>query len=148
MATKQTKHAKRQEAALVNYQAGVSCTAVFTFDFATEGLTAASDRVEMGMLPADAQLIGLAVVGTAGLGAITATVGIMDGEFGDASDARTVATALITAQSVNGTEGGATRAACLGVAPAATHRSIGATLSGNVAAGANKRLTVIAEYVF
>lgn len=148
MATFQSRHALRQLPAVQAFAAGVTITQVFEFDFATQAFVAAADRIEMGMLPAGAQLVGATLIGTAGLGAITAGVGLMSGEFGSNDNARTVGTQLFAATSVNGTENNATRAACLAVAPSENHRSLGLTLSGNVAAGANRRVTLVVEYVF
>lgn len=148
MATLQTAHAKRQMPAVVAYQAGITITQVFTFDFTGQALVAAADRIELGMLPAGAQLIGLEAMAPAAIETVTATVGIMSGEFGDNSNARTVATPVISAGNIDGASAVATRAACLAVPPAETHRSIGLTLSANVAAGAGKTITVVAEYVF
>ena len=147
MATFQTRHALRQLPAVQAFAAGVTITQIFEYDFTT-AFVAAADRIEMGMLPAGAQIVGATVIGSAGLGAVTANVGIMSGEFGSNDNARTVGSQLFSAANVNAAEANATRAACLGVAPSENHRSIGATLSGNVAAGAGRRLTVAVEYVF
>lgn len=147
MATHQSRHALRQLPAVQAFSAGVAIKQIFEFDMAAVSIVAASDRIELGMLPAGAQITEATVIG-AGLGAITADVGIMSGEFGSNSDARTVGNELFNDASVNSTEVNATRAACLAITPADTHRSIGATLSGNVAAGAGKKLKLVVEYVF
>lgn len=148
MGVLQTKHALRQEAALSAYETGCLVTQVFSFTFNPTGFnTANTDKVELGMLPAEAQIVGATIIGE-GLGAVTANVGIMSGDFGSSDNTRTVGTQLFSAQSVNDTEANATRKNCLAVAPASTHRSIGATLSANVVAGAGKKLTLVLEYVF
>lgn len=147
MAVLQTKHALRQEAAVSSYEVGCTITQTFVMPLTSVGVTAAADKIELGMLPAEAQIVGATLIGE-GLGAITASVGIMSGDFGSSDNARTVGTQLFSAQSVNDTEANATRKNCLAVAPTSGHRSIGATLSANVVAGAGKKLTLVLEYVF
>lgn len=142
----QTKHAQGILTPPVPYCAGMVATAVFEHTF-NAAYTAASDKIEMGLLPATAQIISAVVVG-ANIGALTADVGLMSGEPGDDDDTRTVGSELFNDQSVNNTEKAATQAACLAVAPANTHRGIGATISGDVAAGATKKLTVVVSYTY
>ena len=77
---------------------------------------------------------------------MTADVGVMSGDFGAKDATRTAGNQLFDDQSVNNTEGNATRRACLAIAPSDKHRGIGVTLSGNVTAGASKRITLVVEY--
>lgn len=144
MALFQSHAAKGKQTPPTGYVAGAKMVAVFNHTFDAD-FTAASDKLEIGTLPAGAQLLNATLVSGA-LGALTADVGLMSGDAGAKDDARTVGNQIFNDQSVNATEGNATRAACLAVAPAATHRGIGVTLSGNVAAGTTKTLTLVIEY--
>lgn len=148
MATFQSRHALRQQPAVQAYVAGVTITQVFEFDMTTQAVNAAADRIEMGMLPAGAQLVGATLIGTAGIGVNTANVGVMSGDFGSNDNTRTVGSQLFSAANINGNEAQATRANCLAIAPTDNHRSLGITVSANITAGANKRLTLVVEYVF
>lgn len=144
----QSATAKRKATPPRALSSGARMTAVFTYTF-SDAFTAASDILELGMLPATAQIVGAQVIGE-GLGAITADVGIMDGAFGDPDDTRALtADLLFDDESVNDTEAAATSLACLGIAPDDdTHRGIGVTLSGDVAAGAAKKITLVLDYVY
>lgn len=144
MALFQSRHALGQETAPVIYEAGCVGVAIFTYTF-DKAFTAASDILELGMIPADTRIIAATLIGE-GLGAITADVGVMSGDFGAKDATRTTGTQLFNDQSVNDTEGDATRKNCLSVAPSDKHRGLGVTLSGNVAAGASKKITLVVEY--
>lgn len=146
MALKQSKMAQRRETTPTGYVSGARMTGVASFTFA-QLFTAASDKLELAMLPADAQLISAELIGV-GVGAITATMGLMSGEVGDPDDDRTVGSQLISAVSINDAAAKATTLACLNIAPSNVHRSIGVTLSGNVTAGAAKKVHLVLEYVF
>lgn len=144
MALFQSRHALGQETAPVIYEAGCIGVAIFAYTF-DKAFTAASDVLELGMLAADTRIIGATVIGE-GLGAITADVGLMSGDFGAKDATRTVGNQLFNDQSVNDTEGNATRKNCLAVAPSDKHRGLGVTLSGNVTASASKKITLVLEY--
>lgn len=145
MAIKQSTAAKGQAATPSAYSAGIVTTAIYHYDF-TEAFTAASDKLELGTLLADTQIVGATVIGL-GLGDITADVGLMSGTPGSTDNARTVGDDLFDAADVDDAEADATLSDCLAVARSNAHRSIGAVLSGNVAAGANKRLTLRIDYI-
>lgn len=145
MALFQSRHALGQETAPVVYGAGTVTAAVFTHTF-TANFTAAADILELGMIPADCRIVAATVIGE-GLGAINATVGVMTGEFGAKDGTRTTGNQLFNAQSVNDTEANATRKNCLAIAASDKHRGIGVTLSGNVTAGAAKKITLVVEYI-
>ena len=145
MALFQTAAAKGLLATPSAYQAGILTTAVYEYVF-DEDYATATDKIELGRLPADVQIVGATVIG-AGLGAVTADVGIMSGAPSDPDNDRTVGDELFDAQSVNNTEAAATLADCLAVARSDKHRAVGAVLSGNVAAGAAKKLTLRIDYV-
>jgi len=126
--------------------AGITAKAVFKYDF-TQAFTAASDLLEIGVLPATAQLMGAEVIGV-GLGAITADIGLMDGEAGSRDETRTAGVELFDDQSVNNATASTATADCLAIAPEGIHRGIGVALSGNVAAGASKTLWLVIEYTY
>lgn len=147
MALFQSATAKGQETPPSVYQAGVVAKAIFIHTF-TAAFTAASDKLEIGLLPAGIQIVGANVFGDS-LGAITADVGLMSGAAGSTDAARTVGTELFNDQSVaDGTVGEAGIETCLAIAPGTSHRGIGVTLSGNVAAPlAGKRIVVVIDYI-
>jgi hypothetical protein len=149
MALFQTPGAKGQTATPSAYQAGILTTAIYEYVVATN-FVAADDRIEMGILPADVQLVGATVVGV-GVGAVNAVLGIMTGEPGDPSNSRTVGTTaglqVIGATSVNDAAAVATLANCLSIPRSDKHRSLGVTLSGNVAAGAAKKVILRIDYI-
>ncbi len=150
MALIQGRHGKRGATAMNPNQAGVTATSVYELDLTSQAITAASDVIELGPLPAKAQLISATIIGT-GVGAITATIGVLTGEAGDPLSTRALAGGagtVITAQSVNDTEATTTRAAALGVTPSDTHRGIGGTVSANIAAGAGKKLRLVLQYFY
>lgn len=144
MALKQTEMGKGRETPAIGYAHGALCVAVSTYTF-TETFTAASDKLEMGVLPAGARPVRASLIGE-GLGAITADLGFMSGEWGSNDDTRTVGDELIDAESVNDAVAEAGLLACKNIAAAETHRALGVVLSGNVAAGAAKKLTLVLEY--
>lgn len=150
MALKQGKFGGRGSEAINPREAGSVVAVVYEFDFTSVGYTAASDVLELGPLPAYAKPINVVSIGE-GLGATTATIGLLTGEAGNPDNARALAgasTNFLTAASVNDTEVAATKVNCLKVASAQSHRGIGATLAGNIAAGAGKKLRLLVEYIY
>lgn len=127
--------------------AGVVQAVIFDFSFAAQALTAASDIVELGYLPAGARPHRARLVGE-GLGSITADVGFMSGTVGDNVSVRTSADELFDGVSVNDAAHEATALELLAITPLNQHRSVGAKFSGNIAAGAGKKITLILEYYF
>lgn len=149
MALIQGRYGKRGATAINPCEAGVTASIVYELDMAAQAVNT-TDVVELGPLPAKAQLIGATVIGTA-VGAITATVGLLTGEAGDPLSTRALeggASDFITAGNIDDTETAATRAACLGVAPSDTHRGVGCTISANEAAGAGKKIRVVLQYFY
>lgn len=144
MALKQTEMGKGRETPASGYVHGAIQVAISTYVF-TDAFTAASDKLEMGVLPAGARPVSAKLVGE-GLGAITADLGFMSGEWGSNDAARTVGDELIDGGSVNDATAAATDVDCLAVTASDKHRGLGVVLSGNVAAGAAKKLTLILEY--
>lgn len=142
----QSQTAKGHKAVPLCFESGDTATAIFDYTFST-AFTADSDILELGMIPAETLIVGATVIGE-GLGAITANIGVMDGDFGAKDDTRDLTTDLLfKAQSVNDTEQDATKLACICIAPSHTHRGLGVKLSGDVAAGAAKKITVVLQYV-
>lgn len=145
MAIKQSEMAKRRETPPSGYVHGARMVAISSYVF-SELFTAASDKLELGILPADTQPVAARLIGE-NLGAVNAVLGIMTGEPGDPDNARTVGNELFAATSVETNPADATTLACLKIAPSDKHRSIGVTLSGNITAAANKKLTLVLEYI-
>lgn len=101
-------------------------------------LVAASDRVEMFILPAGMVITDMAVMGVAG-SAITCNVGIMSGTAGDPDNARTVGAEYFTAASLNAA--GAVRMtqdSGFKVPAVDYDRGVGVTVSADMALGAGR----------
>lgn len=146
MSLKQTDHAYGRKQQPTDYSNGVICAAVLEYDFPV-AFTASTDVLELGLVPGNTRVIGATIIGE-GVGAITATVGLLTGEAGESDDDRELSgTNIFTAQSVDDTEKAATKSECLAIERADIHRGLGMTLSGDVAAGAGK-ITVVLEYIF
>jgi hypothetical protein len=146
MALFQSDMAKRRETPPNGYVAGARMVAIATYTF-NQNFTAATDVLELGMLPAGARPIAVSLIG-ANTGATNATLGLMTGEDGSTDASRTVGTEFFSAQAINNATVNATLSACLAVAPSDKHRGIGVTLSADVTAGSTKKLTLLVEYVF
>jgi hypothetical protein len=141
----QTAHATGQKATPVAYEAGLIKTVVFEHVF-NEAFATATDAIELGILPAECQLVGASCIGT-GLGATTCDIGIMSDPPGETDDATTVGDEIFDGVSVNDSENDATLANCLAIAPASTHRAIGAHVKADVAAGGAKKLQVRIDFI-
>lgn len=146
-----TAHAKGRVTPPVSYARGQQMTAIFEYVFDAD-YTAASDIIELGVLPGTARVTGATLIGE-GLGATTADVGLMTGQPGEAVDAEGSQRALtddliFDAVSVDDNEADAAALTCLGLGTAEDHRAIGATLSADVTAGAAKKLTVVLHYTY
>lgn len=142
----QSQTAKGRNTPPVPYQAGIEAVAVFDFTFSA-AFTAASDVLEIGTLPAGAQLTGATVMNS-GTGSQAITVGIMSGEAGAKDNARTSGNQIFNAVTVNNAEADATTANCLNLAPATTHRGIGVKVGADVTAGASKKIRLLIRYVY
>jgi hypothetical protein len=140
--------AAKTTAAPIAGQSGTVMVAVFEHTFTT-AFTAATDILEIGLMPAHARVVGATVIGAGFGGAITADVGLMTGDQGANDDTRTLTgTEFFNDADVNGAEANMARAAALAVTQSQTHRGIGVELSANVTAGAGKKLTLVLEYVY
>ena len=141
----QTDAAKRRTAAIVAGAAGVlvAMTYKHTFD---KDYTTGDDLIEMGMFPGGNQLHSMEIIGE-GVGVNTADVGFMTGLFGDIQDdTRDSADELFADADINGKSQTASTSACLAVEPPLDNVGIGLKLSANVAAGANKSVTLVLTY--
>lgn len=142
----QSKTAKGRSTPPVPYQAGMVAMALFDYTL-TKAFTAATDMLELGVLPAGAKLVSATLI-TEGLAATTAIdVGLLDGEAGDYDETRTMGAEIFTAAALN-TEVNATLTKCLSFAPANVHRGIGVTLSVNQTVGAGKVIRLAIEYTY
>jgi hypothetical protein len=142
----QSKTAKRRETPPTPYQHGMAATAIFKHTL-TAAFVTATDVIEIGTLPAGAQIIAADLVGAGFTAGTTARVALMTGGAGDRDDARVLTgTDLFTGQTVVNAEGKATVAKCLSFVPAADHRGIGVKLSANEAAAPGKKLTLMLSY--
>lgn len=140
--------AAKTTAAPIAGQSGTVMKAVFEHTFTT-AFTAATDILEIGLMPAHARVVGATVIGAGFGGAITADVGLMTGDQGANDDTRTLTgTEFFNDADVNGAEADMTTAAALAVSQDQKHRGIGVELSADVAAGAAKKLTLVLEYVY
>lgn len=133
MTVHQTKIAQGRVQQATDYQHGTKCVAVMEHTF-TAAFTAATDVLELGLVPAGARIVGATIIGT-GLAALTADVGILDGTVGAKDEDRDLTTDLLfDAESVADAEASATMAECLALTPVQAHRALGLKLSGDVAA--------------
>lgn len=140
----QSPTAKRKTSPSNPVHAGVLHVATFSYTV-DAAYTTATDKIELGFLPADAKVKGATLIGE-NLGAITAKVGFMSGVPGTNDDTRTVGSDFFTAQSVNNTENSITALVAKGMASDVADRSIGVVLSADVAAGATKKVSLVLEY--
>lgn len=140
----QSDHAAGRKQNINGIQAGIVCSSVFTYDFGT-AYTTATDKIELGAIPATAQIIGATVLSSGLTG--TLNIGVLAGEPGEEDDTRALTADLFSAQAVNA-EAASTMAKCLGVANNRDQDvAIGATVSADVAAGAGS-ITLRIDYTY
>jgi hypothetical protein len=142
----QSAQAKRLTPVPTPFTAGAVCTAIFSISFASTAYTAADDLIELAGLPADCRPVAATLIG-AGVGALTADVGFLSEPLGDNTDESTSGDEIFDGASVDDTEVDATAASMVAIAPTSGNRAIGMTLSGNVAAGAGKAVTLVLTYI-
>lgn len=145
MATLQSNTAKRLTPVPTPEQAGQVTSLVFDFTFNPVGLVAASDRVELGVLPPYAKVVDWHAVGENLNGNIT--IGLMTGEFGDPSNSRTVANEFFAATAMTSGIYRAAGVAGFNIAPTETYRSIGLTGSADIAAGGTKKIKLVVDVI-
>lgn len=145
MATVLSAWAKGQRTPARPQSAGAVHAAKFEFDFSTVAYTASGNVLELGILPAFADIVDAVLIPEGNFGGVTVSVGLLAGEVGDTSvrvqgtEIFAAATALTAA--VRLSQVGAFKLASTGV-----DRGIGVTFSGDVAAAANKKLTLLLQY--
>ncbi|MBN8294553.1 hypothetical protein JI664_21450 [Rhodobacter sp. NTK016B] len=120
--------------------------AAFSHTFTT-AFTAASDILEIGVFPARAKACRATLIGE-GLGAITADVGFMTGDIGSKDAGRTSDDVLFDGVSVNDEETEANVLTLMAIEAAETDRAVGVKFSGDIAAGASKKVHVVLEYFY
>lgn len=143
MALLQSETVKRRHSTPSPHTAGIVAVAKFSF----KGVIKTSDVLEIGILPATAQLISASLISTSAETAIKAEVGIMTGEAGtDPTVARTVGTEILAATTIVSTTANATLAKCIAIAPKPVDRGIGVTV--DVPTIAADELTLVIEYTY
>jgi hypothetical protein len=146
MALFQSEVAKRRETPPTGYVAGTRMTAIFTYTFSAS-FTAASDKLEIGLLPADTQIVNVKMIPEGLTASNTVDVGFMSGTPGDPDDARTVGDEIFDGAAAVNTDIDAPPRDLLAIARSTSHRAIGVTCTENITGGAAKKLTLIVDYV-
>lgn len=140
MAFYQSDIGKRLTSAPIVYEYGQVKCAEFTFTFSA-GFVAASDKLELGEIPSDARILSVDAIPANLNGNIT--IGVMSGEVGDPDSARTVGSEIFNAQAMVSS---AIRAVPVIAPTVNVRRSIGLTASADIAAAANKTITLRVYY--
>lgn len=107
---------------------------------------AAAAILELGVLPAFAEIVDYKLVPEGDFAGVTASGGIMTGELGADSDARDAGTEMFSAATGLAAVAAPDKAAAYNVAPVEQARGIGLKFSAGVAADAGKKLTLILFY--
>lgn len=138
---KQTDWATGRKEAPTPYEAGQVACATFSYTFSAD-LTAATDIVALGYLPAGCVPVAVRASSTAlGAGA-TMDLGFMSGDLGSVDTDQTSADELIDGGAAHSAEAEATLADLIAITPSDKHRAIGLKISQDVTAGAAKTVTV------
>lgn len=143
MAFYQNSVGKRQVTPPTPFQAGDVMSADFDVDVSA-GFVAASDKYEIGLLPAGCKIVDYLIIPTSMNG--NATIGFMSGEPGAVDAARTVGAEFASALTLASTMIRATAFAAGLATPNVAHRGIGFTNSADVVAGAGKGFTLRVWY--
>jgi hypothetical protein len=137
----------RREYPATGYQSGQVLAAVLDHVF-TEDFTAASDVLEIGLLPAGAKLLSAELI-TGALGAgNTATLSVMDGAYADKDGTRAADTDIATGLAAHSAATPVDTADLLALAPEEKHRGLGLEMSENITAGATKTVKMLITYSF
>jgi len=107
---------------------------------------AAGALLELGVLPAFAEIVDYKLVPEGNFGAVTCSGGIMTGELGADDDARVVGSELFSAATALDAVARPDKAAAYNVKSIDRDRGIGIAFSGAVTADAAKKLTLIVHY--
>jgi hypothetical protein len=145
MALIQSKQAQELASVSTVLTAGVETVNIYDVDLSA-GLTAASDEVEVALLPANAIITGLTVIGASTGTGETVDVGIMSGEWRDTGD-RTIETVLMNDVTIHNTSAEGAVDTLTDLAMSDKNRSIGMTFSADIAAGAGKSVKMIVRTI-
>lgn len=132
----------------VAYVAGMVAAAIFEHTIDGDDFTAATDILEIGILPAGAQIISAEIISGAMGAGVTATLSVMDGEAGAQDDNRAAVTDIQAAIPAHSVASKITTANALALAPAVNHRGLGLEFSADIAAGATKTIKMLVEYKY
>jgi len=123
---------------------GSVMVARFPFVFST-AFTFATDKLELGVLPAFANVCDAVLIGA--IGAVcTANVGIMSGDVGDPNAARTIGSEFFSATDINAAVTRMSLATGFQFAKADYDRSIGLTTTANITASPSKKVELLLFY--
>lgn len=140
MAFFQSPHAKMLAEQPTPATAAEVSSADFTFTF-SDNFTAATDKLELGSLPAFCTIVDYMVIPENLNG--NATIGLMSGTYGDPDSARTVGSELFSATTLASTPVRGSALTGLKITPSTTtHRAIGFTNSADITGAANKKITL------
>ena len=104
----------------------------------TDGMTAATDTAWLTYLPPDARIVDATLVPRGTFTGLTADIGLVDGA--------TIGTELFAAVGLSAGVQRLAAEAAFRLAPAETARTVGLSVSGNVAAAADQSLTLLLFY--
>lgn len=143
MAILQSPIGKRQQAVGRPQSAGAVHEQTVTYVMSA-GVTAASDKIELGVLPPFARVVDMILIPEGTLTDITVDVGFMSGEPGDPDNARTVGDELFEDIELDEGVKRLVKAAAFLTEPVPYARSIGAkvTAGGNISGATSKKLTM------
>lgn len=144
----QTKAVKsRRGYPATGYQVGQVMAAVYehTFD---ANFTAASDILEIGLLPSGAKPVQATLIsGALGVG-VTATLSLMTGLASEPDQARVAETDIQAAIAAHSASTPLSVDALTDVAVEEKHRGLGLEFSADITAGATKTVKLVIFYVF
>lgn len=144
MATIQSPWAKGNQQSKRPQTAGAVHSQLYSFD-AAAGLLAA-DTLEIGELPPGCRIVDAIVFTEGTFTGITANVGLMTGAYGDPDAGRTSGTEIYSAADLTTMTRLAQKSTLL-IAPTEASRGIGVKVSGNVTAGAGKKIHLLLSYI-
>jgi hypothetical protein len=146
MALHQNDVAEGRTPVAVAHNAGVEVVNIFKHTFAA-AFTASGDVLEIGMLPGGVRLTELTLIGDTITASQTASIGILDGDFGAPDDSRDFdGSAIATGLDVDDAAATVPVGTVIDVAGQSQNKGLGIKLTQNVAAGAGT-LIVIAKHI-
>ena len=129
----QSNQAAELASVAVVLTAGVETVNIYDIDL-SGGVDVSAEMIEAALLPANAIITGITAIG-AGTGAVTADIGIMDGDWRDNDDTRSITTVLMNDVDLNNATAEGAVDTLTDVAMSGANRSIGIAFSGDIAAG-------------